>query len=137
MATPIVHAVKEEISDDRLTIIDAPPGTGCPTIAALHEADVALLVTEPTPFGLHDLQAAVGVARTLEVPIAVVINRHGIGDDRVEAYCQAEKIPVMMKIPFDRDIAAAYAVGTPWIDAQPSWRERFLELAESLQGVAR
>lgn len=137
MATPIVHAVKEEISDDRVTILDAPPGTGCPTIAALYEADVALLVTEPTPFGLHDLRAAIGVARTLEVPVAVVINRHGIGDDRVEAYCRAEKIPVVLKIPFDRDIAAAYAVGTPWIDAQPAWRERFLELAEALQGVAR
>ena len=83
MATPIIHELKNEIISDRVAILDAPPGTGCPTIAALHDADLALLVTEPTPFGLHDLKAAVGVARILGIPTAVVINRDGIGDDQV------------------------------------------------------
>ena len=137
MATPIIHALKREIDGSRLTILDAPPGTGCPTIAALHEADVALMVTEPTPFGLHDLKAAVGVARTLNVPTAVVINRQGIGNDQVERYCHEEKIPVVLTIPFDRAIAESYAVGTPLVDAIPSWRERFIELAERVKEVAR
>ncbi len=137
MATPIIHALKKEIDETLLSILDAPPGTGCPTIAALYEASVALLVTEPTPFGLHDLKAAVGVARTLDVPTAVVINRHGIGDDQVEQYCVQENIPVVMTIPFDRTIAESYAVGTPLVDVDPSWRERFVELANRLREVAR
>jgi len=128
MATPIIHALKEDIDQQYLTIIDAPPGTGCPTIAALHGADVALLVTEPTPFGLHDLKAAVGVARSLEVPIAVVINRNGIGDDRVERYCKQEGLPIHLKIPFDREIAVLYSEGTPLVDALPAWKERFIHL---------
>jgi MinD superfamily P-loop ATPase len=94
MATPIIHSLKEDIDPQRLTIIDAPPGTACPTIAALHGADIALLVTEPTPFGLHDLKAAIGVARSLSVPVAVIVNRDGIGDDRVEHYCAQEHIPI-------------------------------------------
>jgi len=137
MATPIIHALKREIDVSRLAILDAPPGTGCPTIAALHEANVALLVTEPTPFGLHDLKATVEVARTLDVPTAVVINRQGIGDDQVERYCHEENIPIVMTIPFDRKIAETYAVGTPLVDAVPSWREKFIELAERLKEVAR
>ena len=137
MATPIIHALKNEIDNSKLAILDAPPGTGCPTIAALHEADVALLVTEPTPFGLHDLKAAVGVARTLNVPTAVIINRQGIGDDQVKRYCNKERIPIVMTIPFDRRIAETYAVGTPLVDAVPSWRERFIELADRLKEVER
>lgn len=137
MATPIIHALKREIDKSRLAILDAPPGTGCPTIAALHEADVALLVTEPTPFGLHDLKAAVEVARTLDVPTAVVINRQGIGDDQVERYCDEENVPIVMTIPFNREIAETYAVGTPLVDAVPSWQEQFIELAGRLKEVAR
>ena len=137
MATPIIHALKREIDPTKLSILDAPPGTGCPTIATLHEADVALMVTEPTPFGLHDLKAAIGVARTLDVPTAVVINRDGIGNDQVQRYCDEENIPVVLTIPFDRAIAEAYAVGIPMVDAIPSWRVRFIELAERLKEVAR
>jgi len=133
MATPIIHALKTKIDPDRLAILDAPPGTGCPTIAALYRADLALLVTEPTPFGLHDLEAAVGVARTLEVPTAVILNRTGIGDDRVEDYCQQEGIPIVMRIPFDRDIASLCAAGIPLVDAVPAWKERFLVLYEQLK----
>lgn len=133
MATPIIHVLKKEIDPECLAIVDAPPGTGCPTIAALHGADLALLVTEPTPFGLHDLKAAVGVARTLRVPIAVIINRDGIGDAEVERYCSAENIPISLKIPFDREIASLYAEGIPLVDAVPAWKDRFLALYEHLK----
>ena len=136
MATPIIQKLKQTIIPDRLVVLDAPPGTGCPTIAALHGADLALLVTEPTPFGLHDLAAAVGVARTLNVPVAAIINRDGVGDDRVEAYCRQEGIPIVMKIPFDREIASLYAAGIPLVDAVPSWKERFGALYDRLTSAA-
>jgi len=135
MATPIIHVLKEEIVGDGVTILDAPPGTGCPTIAAMHGSDVALLVTEPTPFGLHDLQAAVGVARVLGVPTAVVINRDGLGDDRVTRYCDEEAIPIVLRIPFDRGIAALYATGVPLVDAQPSWKDAFRALLDRVAEV--
>jgi len=135
MATPIIHALKEDLDVGRTAILDAPPGTGCPTIAALAGADVALLVTEPTPFGLHDLRAAVGVARVLNVPVAVVINRDGIGDDQVAYYCREEGIPIALSIPFDRQIAFLYSEGTVLVDAQPEWKGKFLALAAQMKGM--
>lgn len=135
MATPIIHTLKEALDGERTAILDAPPGTGCPTIAALAGADVALLVTEPTPFGLHDLRAAVGVARVLDVPMVVVINRDGIGDDQVGHYCREEGIPVALSIPFDRQIAFLYSEGTILVDAQPEWKDRFLALAAQMKGI--
>ena len=132
MATPLIHELKEGIDPDSLAVLDAPPGTGCPTIAAIQGADFALLVTEPTPFGLHDLKAAVGVARSVGVPIGVVINRDGIGDDMVERYCADEEIPILMRIPFDRAIARLYSQGVPLVDALPEWKDRFRALYETV-----
>jgi MinD superfamily P-loop ATPase len=137
MATPIIRALAEEIDPRRTVILDAPPGTGCPAIAAIHGADIALLVTEPTPFGLHDLRAAVRVARVLDVPVGVILNRAGVGDDRIELYCEEEEIPLLMKIPFDREVAASYAIGTPLIDRLPEWTPRFRALGERLEGMVR
>ena len=136
MATPIIHTLKEDLDAERTAILDAPPGTGCPTIAALADADIALLVTEPTPFGLHDLKAAVGVARVLDVPVTVVINRDGIGDDRVEHYCREEGIPIALSIPFDRRIASLYSEGIVLVDAHPGWKAMFLTLFEQMKGMA-
>ncbi len=131
MATPLIHELKSGIDPEALAILDAPPGTGCPTIAAIQGADLALLVTEPTPFGLHDLKAAVGVARSVGVPIGVIINRDGIGDDQVERFCATEGIPILLKIPFEREIARLYSQGIPLVDATPEWKERFQALYET------
>jgi len=136
MATPIIHQLKKDAESDGLVIIDAPPGTGCPTIAALKDSDLALLVTEPTPFGLHDLKAAVGVARTLGVPIAAIINRDGIGNDQVADYCREEGIPVLLRIPFDRGIASLYAEGKAIVDAMPSWRSWYQALYKQIEEVS-
>ncbi len=136
MATPIIHELKDELDPNHLAILDAPPGTGCPAIAAIHGADIALLVTESTPFGLHDLRAAVGVARSLSVPVAVIINRYGIGDDRVESYCAAEGIPIVLTIPFSREIASLYSRGIPFVKELAEWRDRFIVLYEALEKVA-
>jgi MinD superfamily P-loop ATPase len=94
-----------------VVIIDAPPGTSCPVIESVKGADVVVLVTEPTPFGLHDLVLAVEMVRALHLPFVVAVNRTGIGDDRVEDYCASEGIEIVLRIADDRRIAEAYARG--------------------------
>ena len=132
MATPIIRALKERLPARGLVILDAPPGTACPVIETLKGADYALLVTEPTPFGLHDLKLAVGVVRELRLPAGAVISKDGIGDDAVERFLQGEGIPVLLKIPMDRRVAAAYAEGMPLVEAFPDWKSRFIELVERI-----
>ncbi len=136
MATPIISRLKKKIDPDGVSILDSPPGTACPVIESLHGSDFALLVTEPTLFGLHDLKLSVDVVKELEIPLGVVINRDGIGDDRVERYCDSEGIPILMRIPDDRDIAVYYSKGVPFIEKMDGWKERFLELFEEIEGQA-
>jgi MinD superfamily P-loop ATPase len=99
-------------------------------------ADFVLLVTEPTPFGLHDLRLTVQVARDeLGLPVGVVINRDGVGDSGVDDYCAAESIPILMRIPLDRRIAEAISGGQALVEALPDYRSRFLELYERIQRI--
>jgi MinD superfamily P-loop ATPase len=116
---PLIQRVKAEGNGSPLTIVDAPPGTSCPAIAAIRGSDFVLLVTEPTPFGLHDLTLAVATVRRLGYPFGVVLNNEGIGDDRVRRYCQDEAIPLLCSIPHDRRIAEAYAAGILAVAAVP------------------
>jgi len=136
MATPIIHRLKERTSPERVTLLDAPPGTGCPVIETLKGTDFALLVTEPTPFGLHDLRLALEVTRILEIPAGVVISRDGIGTDALERYCFEAGLPVLLRIPMDRRIAAAYAHGIPLVEAFPEWNEAFLGLYDAILEAA-
>jgi MinD superfamily P-loop ATPase len=144
MAVPIIRQLKEWVipSDpgSRPVILDAPPGTACPVVESMIGADCVLLVTEPTPFGLHDLRMAVQVARDeLGLPVGVVVNRDGVGDRGVDEYCAEEAIPILMRIPLDRRIAEAYSEGKPLVGALPDQEGRFLELWErtrSLKGEA-
>jgi len=135
MAPPLIQAVREYERPDGLTIIDAPPGTSCPVIAAMNGADFVLLVTEPTPFGLHDLKLAVGAVRVLGIPCGLVINRAGLGDDRVNTYAREEGVPVLMEIPFDRNIAKAYSRGELLVEVMPEWKERFVELHRRIEEI--
>lgn len=96
---------------DRLLLLDSPPGTSCPMIEVTRQADLVLLVTEPTPFGLHDLKLAVDTVRHLDREFAVVLNRFGIGDEKVETYCRDEGISIWARIPNSRAIAETYAAG--------------------------
>ncbi len=132
MATPVIRELKREMEPGILTVLDAPPGTACPVIETLKGADFALLVAEPTPFSLHDLSLAVQVARALRLPMGAVINRDGIGDDSVERFLRDEGIPVFLRIPMERRIAAAYAEGIPLVEAFPEWRERLLEMMKKV-----
>lgn len=133
LATPIIKAVKREMNPDSINILDAPPGTACPVIETMEESDFLVLVTEPTPFGLYDLTMAVDVVRQLGIPHGVVVNRAGIGDNSVQEYCKETEIPILMEIPFDREIAELYSRGVPFVEKMPEWRERFLDLLESIK----
>lgn len=132
ISPPIIKAVKSEIEPDKIVILDSAPGTSCPMVEAIKGSDFCLLVTEPTPFGHNDLVLAVEVTRKLGIPAGVVINRCDVGDKAVEEYCEAEGLPILMRIPFDRQVAVAYAAGVPASLFLPGWKERFSSLAREL-----
>ncbi len=133
MAPPLIRKVREYVRPDALTIIDAPPGTSCPVIASMKDADFVLLVTEPTPFGLHDLKLAVGAVKILDIPCGLVINRSDMGNDDVRVYAKDKGIPILMEIPFDRRIAEAYSKGEMIVERMPEWKERFLEMQHQIE----
>jgi len=109
--TPMVKATKQATPSADVIIIDAPPGTSCPVMASVRGSDAVVMVSDQTPFGLHDLKLAVETTRELELPFGVVINRDGLGDDRTEKFCESEHIPILARIPDSREIAEAYARG--------------------------
>jgi MinD superfamily P-loop ATPase len=125
MAPPLIAAVKERAGKGGTTIIDSPPGTSCPVIEAVRDCDIVVLVTEPTPFGLADLVLAVGAVREMGIPFGVVINRSGIGDDRVSEYCSSENIPLLLEIPNDRRVAEAYSRGKTIVEGLPQLTPAF------------
>lgn len=133
MAPPVIRAVRARLDRGGTAIVDASPGTSCPVVTAVRGTDYVLLVTEPTPFGLHDLKLAVGMVRELAMPCGVVVNRVGVGDDRVHEYCRAEGIPILAEIPDDRRVAEAYSRGQLAVDALPEYRSLFEDLWETLK----
>jgi len=135
LSPPLIGAVKRHENKNALNIIDAPPGTSCPVIEAIKDADFIILVTEPTPFGLNDLVLAVEVSRKLNKKFAVAINRVGSGDDRVHKYCKEENIPIILEIPDDRRIAELYSNGYTIFENLPEYRKSFEEALISVDGV--
>jgi MinD superfamily P-loop ATPase len=134
---PLVNRVKARLHSADLALIDAPPGTTCPMVAAVRESNLACLVTEPTPFGLHDMMLAVETVRALGVPIGVVINRADLGDGRVRDYCRDEGIPVLGEIRHDLRIAQAYSRGEIVSDALPELRRVFEAILTRIEELAR
>ncbi|MBN1232664.1 MAG: ATP-binding protein [Candidatus Coatesbacteria bacterium] len=133
MALPLIRKIKKNISLEKIAIIDAPPGTSCPVVASVKDSDYTILVTEPTPFGLNDLILAAGLVKKLKIPFGVVINRSDIGNREVEEYCQKENIPVLMKIPFSKDIAISYSKGIPVIETFPKYIVHFQEIFNKIK----
>lgn len=132
MAPPLIREVKARLISGMTAILDAPPGTSCPVIASIRGADLVVLVTEPTPFGLHDLKLAVDTVQGMGIPFGAVINRVGIGDGRVHDFCRSRDIPVLFEIPDDREIAEAYSRGELMVDALPEYRVHFQGFLASL-----
>jgi len=135
MSPPLIRKVRSYTRSEKLTIIDAPPGTSCPVIASVKGSDFVLLVTEPTPFGLHDLKLAVEAVRVLGIPHGLVINRSDLGDEQVKVYADQENLPVLMEIPFDRRIAETYSRGQLVVEAMPDWQEKFVHLYEQIKEI--
>jgi MinD superfamily P-loop ATPase len=133
MAVPLIRAVKNQTKTGKNVVIDAPPGTACSLVASVHKTDYCILVTEPTPFGLHDLKITVQVLKDLGVPMGVVINRAGLGDRKVYEYCEREKIPVLLEIPFSKKIAELYSRGVPFVAEMPEWKDKFREVWDTIK----
>ena len=133
MATPAIRQLKRwaipaDGPEGGVVILDAPPGTSCPVVEAVRGADYLLLVTEPTPFGLHDLRLAAEVSAELGIPAGVIINRDGIGDAGVDAFCAAAGLPILLRIPFERAIAEGVAQGRTLVEIHPEYAARFRAL---------
>lgn len=132
LAPPIIKAMKTKVSAEKLTIIDAPPGTSCSMVATIYGSDYVILVTEPTPFGLHDLQLAYQVVRKLNLPCGVVINRAdldlGSAREQIAEFCAKEGVPILLEVPFKREYATCYASGELLVT-------RFPELTTGLESL--
>jgi len=130
-APSTINAAKAHINPEHITVLDSAPGTACPMQETIEGTDVCLLVTEPTPFGLHDMAMAVDTCRRMGVPAAVVLNREGIADSKlIEDYCRREGLDLLMRIPHRRDIAEAYSRGETLLSAWPQARQGLLDVYE-------
>ena len=138
MAVPVIKAVKNHVKEGKNVILDSPPGTSCPFVETVRGSDFCVLVTEPTPFGLFDLKIAVEVLKRIAIPFGIVVNRAGIGDKKVYAYCKEEGIRILLEIPYQRRIAELYSKGVPFSLRVPEWKEKFQALhSEIRRAVSR
>lgn len=135
MSPPLIREVRTKEKESDITIIDAPPGTSCPVIAAMKNSDFVLMVTEPTPFGLHDLRLAVEAVKILGIPSGLIINRSDIGDEGVREYAASEGLEVLMEIPFERKFAEAYSKGIPIVELFPDWLGKFQSLYRRIEKI--
>jgi MinD superfamily P-loop ATPase len=133
-ASPIIKRIKQEIRKDAINILDGGPGSGCAVMETVQDSDYCVLVTEPTPFGLHDLRMALGMVGELGVPHGVVINKYVPGGEGIDAFCVEARVPVLMRIPYKREYAAIYSRGGNLVEEIPEWRERFLHLYRGIAG---
>ncbi len=138
MPTPIIRQLKRQhpAGPGAVTILDAPPGASCAVVETLRGADYVLLVTEPTPFGLHDLRQMLAIVQEMNIPAGIVINRDGIGDDQAEKFLAQSRLPIWMRIPFETSIATGIAAGIPLIDILPEYRPRLQVLFQQIAAHA-
>jgi MinD superfamily P-loop ATPase len=132
LSPPVTRALRKLPTKSDVIIIDAPPGTSCPVIEAIRGTDFVILVTEPTPFGLNDLELAVGMVRELDLPYGVVINCSDIGDNRTKEYCRREGIDILMEIPYDRQVAVAYSRGEMMFSVNSQYEENLHKLYQNI-----
>jgi len=132
-AVPVIKEVKRHINKDKTVILDSSPGASCPVIETINGSDFCILVTEPTPFGLHDLKIAVQVLKKMAVAFGIVVNRANMGDKKVYEYCEEQDIPILLEVPFERKIAELYSKGIPFCLEMPEWKEKFQMLFNKIK----
>jgi len=140
MSPPLMRQVMARMPESMRkndVLIDAPPGVSCPAVSAVMNADCVVLVTEPTPFGLHDFKLAWEAFSPMGKPMGAVINRAGVGDDGVQRFCRDKNIPIWAEIPFDRAVAQAYSRGEVPGVAVAALRETFAALKDRMTEAAR
>lgn len=135
MATTVIKEVKDNYNNGYMQIIDAPPGSSCPVVKTMADADFVVLVTEPTPFGLHDLKIVVSVARNLRKPFGVVINRNQGNFMPLKNYLEEENISLLMVLPEDRRVAESYSRGEVIIKNLPGFRDNFADLITNIMMI--
>jgi MinD superfamily P-loop ATPase len=133
MSPPLIREVLNRTADNSVNIIDAPPGTSCPVVTTLRKVDYAVLVTEPTPFGVNDLRLALDLAHELKVPHGVVINRDEESFPGVTDLCKSRSVPIIGRIPDDRRAAESYSRGEMIVDTVPDLSEIFSDIWRNIR----
>jgi len=132
-AAALIEEVKQAAGGKgSVTVIDSPPGTSCATVESVRGSDYCLLVTEPTPFGLHDLVASLGMLAEMGIPCGVLINREGLAAADVEGTCEEWQVPIVGRVPFDEKIARWTSAGDMVVDRSPRYATFFGRLARQL-----
>jgi len=136
MATPIIRQLKRTISvNDSIVVLDAPPGASCSVVETLRNVDFVLLVAEPTPFGVHDLKQMIGIVTEMGIPAGVIINREKTSFSPLEDLCSDFHVPILMHIPFDRQIAAGLAEGQSLIEINPNYSQRLQDVYHQTSSI--
>lgn len=139
LAVPVIRRLRSTVVADpgQTVILDCPPGASCPVVAAMRDADYLLLVTEPTPFGLHDLRQAAQVARELGIPAGVIVNRENGSYPELDRFCAQNRLPVLLRIPFERAIAEGVARGENLVEIHPEYGDRFRQMFHAIETDSR
>ncbi|MBI9049555.1 MAG: ATP-binding protein [Anaerolineaceae bacterium] len=133
MSAPVIRQLKQwQLDADSINILDAPPGASCPVVETLRRADFALLVTEPTPFGLHDLKQIIQLVQLMKIPHAVIINRSNLAKNIIEPICKANRIPILLRIPFDKITAEQLSTGKALIEIRPNLIDELRQVFQSI-----
>lgn len=133
---PIIIQLKQSVRTDIPVIMDCSPGASCTVVQTIDGCDYCILVTEPTPFGLHDLKIAVSLVRKMDIPFGVVINKAMQEDQSIQAYCKQESIEVLMEIPYMREIAESYSNGMLPVQMNEELKSKFVQMYDSIKGGA-
>ncbi|MDX9873111.1 MAG: ATP-binding protein [Clostridia bacterium] len=128
VSIPVIRALKRRLQEDIPVVLDCPPGASCAVVRSIEGCDYCLLVAEPTPFGLHDLNIAVQLVRKMGIPFAVVVNKASDTDRSVQKFCRQNGIEIVLEIPFSKEIAQEYSRGILPVVANPEWKKKFMEL---------
>lgn len=133
ISIPIIRELKRRLRDDMTVILDCSPGASCTVVQSVDGCDYCILVTEPTPFGLHDLKIAVQLIRKMGIPYGVVVNKASADNMSIQEYCDENHIEVLMEIPYSQEIAQAYSNGILPVQDNSQWKQKFSELAKKVE----
>jgi MinD superfamily P-loop ATPase len=136
MSPRLVKKVKE-YAGEGINILDSPPGTNCPVVETVKDADLCVLVTDPTPFGVNDLKLSVDMAREIGQEPVILVNRAEYKDTALKEYCLKEGVEIIGEIPDERRIAECYSRGEMATDKFPEVKKLFEILSDKILMLAQ